>query len=156
VVSGISSASAFGSEIVLVASSATATTVALRGELQRIGCEARTASTRAEFEEALFAPKPVSVVLCEPLLRDCDWRTLLRSSKRLRDTPLFVLATQSYDPLLWAELLNLGGFDLMPAPWSGESFDRVVRTAVQRWARAQEVRRAREQNGMNPAADRVA
>jgi hypothetical protein len=54
------------------------------------------------------------VTIFEPDIRDEDWRRLLRGTPRLRHVPLFVLALHTHDPLLWAELLNLGGYDLLP------------------------------------------
>jgi DNA-binding NtrC family response regulator len=137
---------------VLLASSATARTVTLRGLLQRAGCEVRTASALAEFEQGLVDGGSPTLVLSEASIRDADWRCLLRVTQRLREAPLFVLAAQSHDPLLWTELLNLGGYDLLPAPWSEDTVARLIHSAMRRWLRAREVARARELNAQRAAS----
>jgi DNA-binding NtrC family response regulator len=134
---------------VLLASAATAVTITLRGSLQRLGYQVSTASKFADYEDELRRGAPPMAVLSEAAIRDADWRSLLRAAQRARDTVPFVLASQSHDPLLWAELLNLGGFELLPAPWDEAAIARVLNSAVRRAMRAREVTRARELNGSN-------
>ncbi|HET8547096.1 MAG TPA: hypothetical protein VFL57_03790 [Bryobacteraceae bacterium] len=118
-------------------------------EIQVLGCDLRIASTLTEFERSLFSADAPAVVISEPGIRDADWRLLLKVTQRLRQPPAFVLAAESHNPSLWAELLDLGGYDLLPAPRTPEAVRRVVASAASRWTRAREVARARELNELN-------
>jgi DNA-binding NtrC family response regulator len=139
--------------IVLIASATTVVTLSTRGAVQRLGWHARTAATLPEFEQELFSTETPLAVISEAAIRDADWRCLLRVTQRLRGVPSFVLASESYDPILWAELLNLGGYDLLAAPWDDENIGRVLGSAVRRSMRAREV--AREQERNRTSASRV-
>jgi hypothetical protein len=46
-------------------------------------------------------------------------------------------------------VLNLGGYDLLPKPWTEESVTRLVQSAVRRWTRDREIAHAREINSMS-------
>jgi DNA-binding NtrC family response regulator len=75
----------------------------------------------------------VPVVLCEPELPDGTWRELLNSMARLTAPPNLVVSSRLADHRLWAEVLNLGGFDVLMTPFETEEVLRVTFAARRDW-----------------------
>ena len=69
------------------------------------------------------------VVLCEPALPDGDWRTLLGGLASLPQGPRLIVASRLVDHCLWAEVLSLGGYDVLIAPFDPTEVTRVVTLA---------------------------
>jgi len=76
-------------------------------------------------EEALdhLSRHTTPVVICESSLPDGDWRDLLDKAPRL-----IVTARDAGDEL-WAEVLNLGGYDVLAQPFDETEVSRVVASA---------------------------
>ncbi len=74
------------------------------------------------------------VVVCDSRLPDGDWKNLLDefASKHVI-TPLIVAARHA-DDRLWAEVLNLGGYDILQTPFQRKE---VVRSVSLAWRRGQ-------------------
>lgn len=74
------------------------------------------------------------VILCERLLPDGDWRDLLRAAN-LADRPArLIVASRLADETLWAEVLNLGGYDVLLEPFHPEEVSRVVENCHPSWS----------------------
>lgn len=103
--------------------------------LQRI-CE-RTRWKTAEaytFEEALVrvAKEQPDVVLCEANLPDGTWRELLAELSHGQNPPYLIVTSRLADESMWAEVLNLGGYDVLAQPFEPVEIYRVVGFACQR------------------------
>lgn len=71
----------------------------------------------------------VAVVLCEKDLPDGDWKDVLESLGRDSGSPLLIVTSRHADELLWAEVLNLGGYDVLQKPFETSEIMRVVSMA---------------------------
>jgi DNA-binding response OmpR family regulator len=83
----------------------------------------------------------VGVVLTEAELPGgFSWRDLTAEMNEMVDAPAVIVTSRSADDLLWAEVLNLGGYDLLMKP-----FDRreVLCVVSQAWRYARDRRRRR-------------
>ena len=69
------------------------------------------------------------VILCESKLPDGMWRNLLNSLDTLRQHPPIVVMSRDADEGLWAEVLNLGGFDVLQKPFEEMEVLRVAAMA---------------------------
>lgn len=74
-----------------------------------------------------------SVVLSEPELSDGSWRELLTGLADLSAPPNLIVASRLADHRLWAEVLNLGGFDVLMMPFETEEVLRVTLAAQHNW-----------------------
>jgi DNA-binding response OmpR family regulator len=76
-------------------------------------------------EEALdhLSRHTIPVVICESSLPDGDWKDLLSKAPRL------IVTARNADDALWAEVLNLGGYDVLAQPFDEGEVSRVVASA---------------------------
>jgi len=72
----------------------------------------------------------ISVVICEALLPDGSWKDLLVGMERTRASPVLVVTSNIADESLWAEVLNLGGYDVLAQPFDRAEVTRVVESAM--------------------------
>lgn len=84
----------------------------------------------------------LSVVLSEAELPDGNWKELLNSMARLSASPSLIVSSRLADDRLWAEVLNLGGFDVLMTPFETEEVLRVTDSARQNWERRNAARAA--------------
>jgi DNA-binding response OmpR family regulator len=75
----------------------------------------------------------VPVILCESELPDGDWRDLLAAVAELQCPPLIIVTSQFADECLWAEVLNLGGYDVLAKPFDSFEVIWLMSMAWQRW-----------------------
>jgi DNA-binding response OmpR family regulator len=66
---------------------------------------------------ARLGRRHISVVVCECNLPDGSWRDILNHITELADPPVLIVTSRLADEHLWAEVLNLGGFDLLAKPF---------------------------------------
>jgi DNA-binding NtrC family response regulator len=87
------------------------------------------------IEEAIEASSAVTVpvLICEQTLPDGDWRTLLGRIASLRRPPRVVVCSRLADEPLWAEVLNVGGWDLLAKPFLPPEVFHVVSSAWESW-----------------------
>jgi DNA-binding response OmpR family regulator len=100
--------------------------------LERSNWTVRTATTVAEALSMLkdsFAP----VILCERDLPDGNWKDLLEAVADREQPPFLVVTSRLADDHLWAEVLNLGGFDVLPMPFDPREMFRVLSMAWRQW-----------------------
>jgi len=79
----------------------------------------RPAHTVAEAADQLAA-NTAPVVICETPLPDGDWKDLLDK------TPRLIVTARHADDALWAEVLNLGGYDVLAQPFDEMEVSRVL------------------------------
>ena len=89
----------------------------------------------------------VPVVLTEPELPDGSWRELLRGMAKLPAPPNLIVSSRPADYRLWAEVLNLGGYDLLATPFEAEEVLRVTFAARRNWGSRQAEGRAQAAAG---------
>jgi DNA-binding response OmpR family regulator len=61
------------------------------------------------------------------------WKDLLRAVEALRNPPPLIVTSRLADECLWAEVLNLGGYDLLMKPFDATEVFRVVSLAWLSW-----------------------
>ena len=69
------------------------------------------------------------VIMCECKLPDGMWRNLLNSLDTLGQHPPIVVISRDADESLWAEVLNLGGYDILQKPFDEMEVLRVAAMA---------------------------
>ncbi len=118
----------------------------LRGICDRSQWKLLFARTLEEAQTAL-QNLGIGVVVCESCLTDgrC-WKDLLSHTVAMQDPPPVIVTDRLADDSLWAEVLNLGGYDLLMKPLDEEEVRRVVGLAWLSW-KDQFERRATPQKG---------
>jgi len=76
----------------------------------------------------------VSIVLCEHNLSPGSWKELLDFADRLPEPPPVIVTSRIADERMWAEVLNLGGYDVLATPFHSEE---VIRTVTSAWSLSQ-------------------
>ena len=105
----------------------------LRQLFGQSGWEVHLAQT---FQEVLTAAreKRVGVLLSESRFSDGHcWKDLLDEIQRLESPPMLIVTDRLADERLWAEVLNLGGYDLLLKPFDPDEALRVVNSAWASW-----------------------
>ena len=80
----------------------------------------------------------ISVVISERDLPEGTWKDILEQLRALPRPPLLIVTSPQADDRLWAEVLNLGGYDVLAKPLRGSEVARVVGLAGARWQRSTE------------------
>ena len=72
----------------------------------------------------------------EVVLADNDmpggWRQIFADFGQLSEAPLLIVTSRLADDLLWAEVLNEGGHDVLATPFDHEEVVRVISAASRR------------------------
>ena len=72
----------------------------------------------------------IRVVICDYSLPDGDWKGVLTELNTMPDRPTLIVSSRHADERLWAEVLNLGAFDLLlGSPFEPEEVLRVTQSA---------------------------
>jgi len=74
--------------------------------------------------------KKVDVVIAESSLPDGTWKDILRRVSTLEKPPQLIVASRLADASLWAEVLNLGGYDVLAKPLRSEEVGHVLENIV--------------------------
>src|SRR5262245_29755856 len=75
----------------------------------------------------------VPVVLSERTLPDGKWQDILSSANDTDNPPCLIVSSHLADERLWAEVLNEGGYDLLPKPFESQEVTRVISLAWLHW-----------------------
>ena len=100
------------------------------GILQR-DCRMHRAAARKDAVSLIREHHP-KVVICDQTLADGDWRDLLADLLEEKENTPLIVSSRLADDRLWAEVLNLGGYDLLTKPFAAGEVSRVVRMASRR------------------------
>jgi DNA-binding response OmpR family regulator len=73
------------------------------------------------------------VIICDSDLPDGTWKDMLSHIAALNEAPLLIVTSRLADEALWAEVLNLGGFDVLAKPFYHDEVNHVLESARQRW-----------------------
>jgi DNA-binding response OmpR family regulator len=72
----------------------------------------------------------VQVVMADAGSVGAEWQRLLDALRTLPDPPQLVVTSRTADDFLWAEVLNRGGYDVLPRPLNRDEVERVIAGAV--------------------------
>jgi DNA-binding response OmpR family regulator len=96
-----------------------------------------TANTRTEAVAQLRHER-IAVILCERDLIDGNWKDILSLLAPILNPPRLIVMSRRADHELWIEVLDMGGFDLLPAPLKEAEVVYAVGSAVLDWMEAQQ------------------
>jgi CheY-like chemotaxis protein len=85
---------------------------------------------------AVMQQRSPAVVICDDSLPDGSWRDVLDTAAALREPPAVVVTSRLANERLWAEVLNLGGYDLLARPLELTELRRSLSGARQQWLNA--------------------
>jgi DNA-binding response OmpR family regulator len=83
---------------------------------------------------AVLRERPIPVVIAERALPCGDWKDLFAALQLLPNHPLLVVTSRLADEELWAEVLNLGGYDVLAKPFETAEVQWVLESAWRIWA----------------------
>ena len=73
------------------------------------------------------------IIVCDERFADGEWKELWNELRKNACPPEFILASRLADERLWAELLNLGGYNLLTKPFRPEEVIRTIHGAFTDW-----------------------
>ncbi len=73
------------------------------------------------------------VIVSERDLPDGDWKDILGLAEKQKFPPVVVVTSRLADEYLWAEVLNLGGYDVLAKPLDRSEVRRTISLAWQHW-----------------------
>lgn len=120
---------------VVLVSSETESRSLLQSILQKAQC--RTFAC-ARCRDAVDLIHLASVVICERFLPDGSWLDVLRAAQALPKAPGLIVTSRLADTALWAEVLHLGGHDVLSQPFQAEEVMWTVRSVHDRHVRLPE------------------
>lgn len=112
-------------EIVLVATRRRSTQAAVGRMLGDSGVRVVTAVDVSGCLEAMRT-RGVAVLVCDADLAGGGWKALLHSVGQMPAPPLLIVTSPDADDKLWAEVLNLGGYDVLAQPLNPGEVRRTV------------------------------
>ncbi len=86
------------------------------------------ASSCSEALQLMRRSSP-TVIACDHQLPDGNWKDLFNGVCELADPPPVIVVSRHADESLWAEVLNLGGYDVVAKPFDKNEVSRVFRMA---------------------------
>jgi DNA-binding NtrC family response regulator len=104
----------------------------LRDVGQRQGWKLEEART---YREAMnrVAHGRIPVILCESQLPDGSWEDVLSGTATCLIRPRIVVMSRHADERLWVDVLSMGGFDVLAAPFADQEVCRCVELAFRNW-----------------------
>lgn len=106
----------------------------LRGILASPQWEVQEARTCREAL-GILEDRPVAVAICDTEVPDGGWQALLAQLQARAKPPFLIVSSRLADERLWAEVLNLGGYDVLAQPFDSHEVLRVARMAWMAWSR---------------------
>ena len=104
----------------------------LKSLLQASGWSINSCSGAMDSIQQIASRRP-ALIICERDLPDGNWRTVLAACEASASSPLMLVVSRHADENLWAEVLNLGGYDVLMKPFDKAELTRVVGTAWRQW-----------------------
>jgi DNA-binding response OmpR family regulator len=87
--------------------------------------EARDQRKALEYIEQ----KAIQVVIANRELGKWNWKRLLDHLRQRQPQPQLIVTCRTADEQLWSEVLNCGGYDVLPQPFQRDEVERVVASA---------------------------
>jgi DNA-binding response OmpR family regulator len=103
--------------------------VTLEKIFEECGWKLGRAQTRSEAR-SFMDTNAVGVVISERELPEGGWREMLNDLMQRTEPPPLLVTSRLGDDSLWAEVLNMGGYDVLAQPLDDEEVARVVSAAV--------------------------
>lgn len=75
---------------------------------------------------ARLSRSPASVILTEAQLPDGNWVDVLNFTYELPATPAVIVTHRLADDRFWAEVLNLGAYDMLAQPFDAGEVRRII------------------------------
>ena len=104
----------------------------LRNILAAPQWEIREAATYGKAVRILNR-RPIAVAICDTELEDRNWQELLANFQIRANPPNLIVSSRLADERLWAEVLNLGGYDVLLQPFDRSEVLRVAHMAWMDW-----------------------
>jgi len=82
---------------------------------------------------AFLEHQPVAVLFSDTELPDGGWEDVLDEATNSPEPPSMIVFSRLADDRLWAEVLNLGGYDLLETPFHPAEVRRVAHAAWCNW-----------------------
>src|SRR5579859_2973287 len=98
---------------------------------------ANLAYARTVIENGLYA-----VILTEANLPDGTWLDVLDLARQVSPGVEVIVTDAGADARFWAEVLNLGAYDVIAQPFAAGEVQRILRNACSRFATEPKVARA--------------
>lgn len=92
-----------------------------------------TAKSTISAAKSALKQGRISIVVCEYDLSPGSWRELLEFLEGMPAAPPLIVTSRVADERMWAEVLNLGGYDVLARPLSGEEVIRTIASAWSLW-----------------------
>lgn len=117
---------------ILLVSPQTLDHVALRQVLHHSQWEISQVDGVRAADQYLASHAP-SIILCERDLPDGSWKDVHLCAQNLSGCPVLLVMSRHADEGLWAEVLNLGGYDVLLKPFDKSEVARVIGMAWRHW-----------------------
>jgi DNA-binding NtrC family response regulator len=82
---------------------------------------------------AILCYERMPVVICQCSVPDGNWKDVLGQTAVLPNAPRLLVTSPDPDEHLWAEVLNMGGYDVLATPFDRDELIRVVDSARRSW-----------------------
>lgn len=82
---------------------------------------------------AVLREQKMPVVICDCDSPDGGWKDILNQLANMPNPPRLIVTSRVADDRLWAEVLNLGGYDVLEKPFDSKEVFRVVSLAWRHW-----------------------
>src|SRR5579872_363697 len=79
------------------------------------------------------------VIVSERDLPDGNWKDILELAWVRKEPPVVIVTSRLADDYLWAEVLNLGGYDVLAKPFDRNEVHRTISLAWQHWKNRSEM-----------------
>jgi DNA-binding response OmpR family regulator len=100
----------------------------IHGVFKRFGWRLFEARSRRRAMKCLER-NPVQVVIAESDVPNWNWKRVLNDLRNLAKPPQLIVTSRTADEALWAEVLNIGGYDVMAQPFQEYEVERVIASA---------------------------
>jgi DNA-binding response OmpR family regulator len=105
---------------------------ALRQILAAAHWQIREAATYAEAV-GILNDQDIALAICDTEIGEGNWQALLDDLQSRAHPPNLIVSSRLADERLWAEVLNLGGYDVLVQPFDPGEVLRVAHMAWMDW-----------------------
>jgi len=92
-----------------------------------------TAKSTSSAAKGALKQGRISIVVCEYNLSPGSWMELLEFLDVMPAPPPLIVTSRVADERMWAEVLNLGGYDVLARPLNSEEVIRTITSAWSLW-----------------------